>query len=540
MLKLLTFVELCDKLKKIVMVAITLKKYIALIFILLTFSTSVYAYDIHDWVKDDFKALSSCGILFSGLFEGNMTDNITRRDFCELVMNLYTEDCEDVRIISSDYNVFSDTKDVNVLKAYKAGIISGKGDGIFDPDGYITRQEIGVILSRVINKISIDYNVFRNQVLEYANEFCDCLDTAEWAIDDMSAVYYYGVINGVGNGRIAPLENTTKEQAICMVNRVKDKFAGEVDIYPLPQVKLVNTDFEKNTISLSWNKITYAGEYDIIIKGDGINNIIIQGSKDKNFITNYPLEKSKGNKYTVYICAKPDDDTRIFSEPMSVEIKKAEEKVENKKEETQIKEVIPKNDVMDDGVEETEKAEASTVVEKEKINLQQALSEKEIRVFPDGYYFADEDEAAEYMTEVCVPVWHLNDDGTKTQSKKYITVNKALAEDVVSIFTEIFNDSSQFPVKDVGGYYWRNTAYGKVSQHSYGTCIDINYNENYYVEPDGTPVVGSYWKPGEDPYSIAEDSIVVKTFAKYGWLWGGNAWGPSYNKDYMHFTYLGK
>ena len=111
---------------------------------------------------------------------------------------------------------------------------------------------------------------------------------------------------------------------------------------------------------------------------------------------------------------------------------------------------------------------------------------------------------------------------------------------MVNIFTEIYNDSSKFPIKDVGGYSWRNTAGGKISEHSYGTCIDINYNENYYVTPDGTPITGSHWKPGEDPYSIAEDSVVVKTFAKYGWKWGGNAWSDAYNKDYMHFTYLGR
>ena len=144
------------------------------------------------------------------------------------------------------------------------------------------------------------------------------------------------------------------------------------------------------------------------------------------------------------------------------------------------------------------------------------------------------------MIEVTVPVWTLQSDGTKTSSLKYITINQALADDVVSIFTEIYEDESQFPIKDVGGFSWRNTAGGSISQHSYGTCIDINWNENYYVKPDGTPITGSYWKPGEDPYSIPEDSIVVKTFAKYGWEWGGNAWSDAYAKDYMHFTYLGK
>ena len=50
--------------------------------------------------------------------------------------------------------------------------------------------------------------------------------------------------------------------------------------------------------------------------------------------------------------------------------------------------------------------------------------------------------------------------------------------------------------------------------------------------------VGEYWKPGEDPHSIEEGGIVVSTFEKYGFSWGGNSWQS--NKDYMHFSYLGR
>lgn len=161
------------------------------------------------------------------------------------------------------------------------------------------------------------------------------------------------------------------------------------------------------------------------------------------------------------------------------------------------------------------------------------------RVFPEGNYFKTKDEAASHMTEVTVPIWAMKKDGTKYSATRKLTVNTSLAEDVVQIFTEIYNDPSQFPVNSLFGFSWRNTAGGGVSQHSYGTCIDINPNENYYVTPGGTPITGTHWSPGIDPYSIAEDSIVVKTFAKYGWAWGGNAWSARNNKDYMHFTYLG-
>ena len=48
---------------------------------------------------------------------------------------------------------------------------------------------------------------------------------------------------------------------------------------------------------------------------------------------------------------------------------------------------------------------------------------------------------------------------------------------------------------------------------------------------------GSYWKPGEDPYSIPAGGDVVRAFAKYGFAWGGDAWTSK--RDYMHFSYFG-
>ena len=109
----------------------------------------------------------------------------------------------------------------------------------------------------------------------------------------------------------------------------------------------------------------------------------------------------------------------------------------------------------------------------------------------------------------------------------------------MKIFDEIFNDPSRFPIKSVGGYCWRTTAFGSVSQHSYGTCIDINPDENYYCySEDGTGIVGQGWMPYENVYSITPDGAVVAAFAKYGWIWGGS-WNGSV-KDYMHFSYLGK
>ena len=152
-----------------------------------------------------------------------------------------------------------------------------------------------------------------------------------------------------------------------------------------------------------------------------------------------------------------------------------------------------------------------------------------------GEKYQTAEEAEANMVEIAVPVWRLQEDGTKTPGTAYLQVNRNLATIYESIFEEIYNGSEQFPIKDVGCYSWRT------GEHSQGTAVDINWEENMEatINEDGslTPTTGSYWLPGEDPYSIPEGGDVYNAFISHGFLWGGNAWRSK--RDYMHFSFFG-
>ena len=135
------------------------------------------------------------------------------------------------------------------------------------------------------------------------------------------------------------------------------------------------------------------------------------------------------------------------------------------------------------------------------------------------------------MVSVTVPVWRLSN-GTKVSSTATFKVHHAIADKVKLVFEDIYNGPEKFPIKDVGGYSWR----GGRSEHNGGTAIDINANENYCIYNNGT-VIGKYWKPYEDVYSIKPYGDVVNAFERHGFTWGGDSWRNP--KDYMHFSYLG-
>lgn len=78
--------------------------------------------------------------------------------------------------------------------------------------------------------------------------------------------------------------------------------------------------------------------------------------------------------------------------------------------------------------------------------------------------------------------------------------------------------------------YYRTVTGGRgLSRHALGRAIDLNRPENpmvcgaeKLVHPDEPPYVPKSYRPGEDPYSIPGDSIVVHAFKRRGWRWGGD------------------
>lgn len=157
----------------------------------------------------------------------------------------------------------------------------------------------------------------------------------------------------------------------------------------------------------------------------------------------------------------------------------------------------------------------------------------------EGY--ASSEEAAANMTVITVPVWRLGNNGSKVSGTMSLTVNAKIAYIYEAVFEEIYNGAEKFPILYAGSYSYRE------GEHSRGTAVDINADANMecYRDANGeltSVTAGTHWTPGEDPYSIAADSDVVRAFEKYGFFWAGRGWPKSDGStkyDYMHFSYFG-
>lgn len=449
-----------------------------------------YAYNFSDWAVKEYYSANKSGLLPQSAIAGKPSGNITRQEFCDLIMNMYVVMTGSIPQMKA--MPFSDTNSKSVQMAYSLGVIDGKTETLFYPDDFVKRQEMAKIIMRTLTAADNDIKITQKDI-EKLWKFSDFSDTDSWATEDMAKSVKYEVINGFSESQLLPKGYATREQAIAISNRAFNTFSNTKNSYSYPKfTDIFDGITVTDNLHFSWTSTPHATGYTVLVKDSSGEIIHTQNSSGLSADLSV-LPKNKG--YTIIVGANFGDYITVYSDPCYV------------------------------------------YFGKESISIPSTQSGRYNRVFPNGKAFTTKAQADANMKIIYVPVWQMDANGNKYSNKLPLTVNKNLAQDVMQIFTNIYRSPEKFPIKDVGAYSWRNTAFGSVSHHSYGTCIDINYDENYYSYPSGEAITGSFWKPYENPFSITPDGSVVKNFTKYGWTWGGN-WTSV--KDYMHFSYLGK
>ena len=188
--------------------------------------TYKYQYDKpSDWAEYEVGFAHAYGLVPDDYMQ-NFTSFITREEFCTLIIK-FLEACGKKPVAeiltdldkTIDYGAFTDTGNINILSANALGIVNGRGGGIFDPIGSITREEAATMLMRLGHLTSISPNI---QPLV----FNDALKFHDWSAD--AVTYVSGcidkrnnrVMNGYPDGEFHPADTYSREQAFMTIFRL--------------------------------------------------------------------------------------------------------------------------------------------------------------------------------------------------------------------------------------------------------------------------------------------------------------------------------
>ncbi|MCD7903280.1 MAG: S-layer homology domain-containing protein [Oscillospiraceae bacterium] len=173
-----------------------------------------------DWAMDEVSAAISLGLVRQS-FQRGYTENITRGDFCALVIDLIEaktgqeiDDFLSEKGVSRESGAFTDSSSAEVLAASALGIVNGRGNGIFDPDAGITRQEAAKMLTAAANVLGMD------TPNGSAISFADADSFTAWGAESIAFISAVNdktsglsVMGDVGDSRFDPNGGYTRQQA---------------------------------------------------------------------------------------------------------------------------------------------------------------------------------------------------------------------------------------------------------------------------------------------------------------------------------------
>lgn len=173
-----------------------------------------YAFDgtQSEWAEPELQEALTNHLVYEEIMS-NYKQNITREEFCTLSVLLYEKFTRnDAKI---DLDPFVDTDNPYVLKAYNLGIVNGISDTEFAPSKSITRQELCVMIYRTLKASDFDTSIDMSKDFP----FNDTHLIADWAIGKVKYCYHNDIIHGTSYKILDPLSNTTREQAVILINR---------------------------------------------------------------------------------------------------------------------------------------------------------------------------------------------------------------------------------------------------------------------------------------------------------------------------------
>jgi hypothetical protein len=181
-------------------------------------SVPVQLIDISNhWGKEHIEVLVKSGIINGYTDNTFRPDNsITRAEFAKILVNAFG-------LTSTKRVTFSDVKDSDWYSESVSALVEneialGMGNGYFGANNNITRQDMAVMLYKVMQKKNINIEKIR----EFPT-FNDAEEISEYARNAVKATYTCAVFNGMGDGYFQPNGQAARGQVAAVVDRILTK-----------------------------------------------------------------------------------------------------------------------------------------------------------------------------------------------------------------------------------------------------------------------------------------------------------------------------
>lgn len=251
-----------------------------------------------DWSADAVQSAVTNGLLSGkdGLIAA--ADNLTRAEMATIITRAFNAEVED-DVSFTDVKTDAWYKSA-VAKAVHMGAMNGSGSNGFTPAASVTRQEVFVVLARVLK--------LADASAEDLAAFSDADKTASWAVPAVAALVKAGYVSG-SNGALNPTGNITRaEFAQVMYNIFHNAYLNEAATYEevdgdnviisIANVTLKGVEVKGDVVvadgvgdgDVFLEDVTIGGR--LVVRGGGMNSIHVKG---KTTVDSVVMAKVDGN-----------------------------------------------------------------------------------------------------------------------------------------------------------------------------------------------------------------------------------------------------
>ncbi len=179
--------------------------------------TDISAYP---WAIDAITALHQKGIV-KGMGDGTFgcERQVSRADFTLMLVRMLDKDAQftdNFADVTDDKYYY---KEIGIAKAL--GITSGRDGKTFDPMGYITREDMAVMVYRILQAENI---LNSDKKINLSTKFSDAQNISEYAIDAVAAMVENKLLSGYETGEFKPKGFATRAETAVFLNRVAELF----------------------------------------------------------------------------------------------------------------------------------------------------------------------------------------------------------------------------------------------------------------------------------------------------------------------------
>ena len=175
------------------------------------------------WAQAAINDMGS-GMVVTGVGDGNYepTRSITRAEFAAIVVRAMGLAQGTTESSFSDVSL-TDWFNGFVDTATAYGLITGYDSSDYGPNDTITREQAMAILARAMKLTGRSVDLTDNETIELVSKYLDGAAVSDYAIASVAACLKTGIVNGTTASTISPKDYVTRAEVAVMVQRLLQK-----------------------------------------------------------------------------------------------------------------------------------------------------------------------------------------------------------------------------------------------------------------------------------------------------------------------------